>query len=70
MFTRIEILFEVYKEAKYLRVIHLAEFTAVQEELNFLSSSRILSKFRLFVRSVKQGYWPIVGRKLMASFFV
>eukprot|EP00924_Labyrinthula_sp_SR-Ha-C_P016603 snap_masked-scaffold_6-processed-gene-8.33-mRNA-1 protein AED:1.00 eAED:1.00 QI:0/0/0/0/1/1/7/0/141 len=31
--------------------------------------SRILSKSRLFVRSVKQGYWPIVGRKLMVSFF-
>eukprot|EP00924_Labyrinthula_sp_SR-Ha-C_P012240 snap_masked-scaffold_10-processed-gene-0.62-mRNA-1 protein AED:1.00 eAED:1.00 QI:0/0/0/0/1/1/2/0/70 len=70
MFTRVESFFKVYKETKYLRVLHLAEFTVVQEELNFLSSSRILSKSRLLVRTAKQRYWSIVGRNLRVSFFV
>eukprot|EP00924_Labyrinthula_sp_SR-Ha-C_P004219 snap_masked-scaffold_3-processed-gene-17.25-mRNA-1 protein AED:1.00 eAED:1.00 QI:0/0/0/0/1/1/2/0/59 len=49
MFTRIKSFFEVYEETKYFRVLYLAEFTPVQEMLNFLSSSRILSKSRLVV---------------------
>eukprot|EP00924_Labyrinthula_sp_SR-Ha-C_P015542 snap_masked-scaffold_4-processed-gene-2.21-mRNA-1 protein AED:1.00 eAED:1.00 QI:0/0/0/0/1/1/2/0/59 len=47
MFTRVESFFEIYKETKYLRVLHLAEFTAVKEKLNFLSSSHVFSKSRL-----------------------
>eukprot|EP00924_Labyrinthula_sp_SR-Ha-C_P006349 snap_masked-scaffold_31-processed-gene-3.5-mRNA-1 protein AED:1.00 eAED:1.00 QI:0/0/0/0/1/1/4/0/107 len=69
MFTRVEIFFEVYKETKYFRVLPLVEFPPVQEKLSFLSSSCILSKTRLFIRSVKQGYRPIVGGKLINMMF-
>eukprot|EP00924_Labyrinthula_sp_SR-Ha-C_P000335 snap_masked-scaffold_25-processed-gene-3.6-mRNA-1 protein AED:1.00 eAED:1.00 QI:0/0/0/0/1/1/2/0/70 len=70
MFTRVESFFEVYEETKYLRGFYLTVFAAVHRKLDFWSSSCILSKFRLFVRSVKQGCRPIVGGKLMVPFFV